>query len=45
MNCGYNKFELKFDGTLYDLLKGGAFAGSYALKPESYTILGNKCIN
>ena len=45
MNCGYNKFELKFDGTLYDLLKGGAFAGSYTLKPESYTILGNKCIN
>lgn len=42
INLGENKFTLKFEGTLYDLLEGGSYTENYTLKNMSYSILCNK---
>ncbi len=42
INLGENKFTLKFEGTLYDLLEGGSYTENYTFKNMSYSILCNK---
>ena len=44
VNRGNNRFDLRFDGVLYDLLNGGEYTNKYTLNGFSYCILGNKDI-
>ena len=44
VNFGTNRFDLKFDGTMYDLLEGHIYNAIYTLRGNTVCILGNKSI-
>ena len=41
VNRGHNKFDLRFDGVLYDPLRGEGYRGKYTIMPFSASVLGN----
>ena len=42
VNRGYNKFDLKFEGQLYDLFNGKLYLNQYCVLPKTCSILSNK---
>ncbi len=44
VNRGLNKFDLRFEGILFNLFDGASFQNKYSILPESYVILSNKFI-
>lgn len=42
VNRGYNKFDLKFEGQLYDLFNGKLYLNQYCVLPKSCSILSNR---
>lgn len=41
VNRGYNKFDVQFSGTMYDLLDGSRHRGKYTIRPMSCSIISN----
>ena len=44
MNLGYNRYDLNFQGTLYDLLSEKKFVSHISIQAKSYSILSNHFI-
>lgn len=42
VNRGYNKFDLNFKGSLFNLFDGNLFLNKYTIQPKSCSILSNK---
>ena len=42
VNRGYNKFDLNFKGSLFNLFDGNLFINKYTIQPKSCSILSNK---
>ena len=41
VNRGYNKYEIRFSGSLYDLLENKQVDEVFTIKPQSYSVLSN----
>ena len=44
VNMGSNKYTLRFDGALYDLMGGGSFISKINIAPHQCSVFGNKPI-
>ena len=45
MNCGHNRYDMKYRGKLFDLMHADAeYRDHFAILPHSYAILSNKAV-